>query len=347
MSDQYHNKIHAFASAEPSEKAEEERGVPKPLDIRSSHDMQTAKNAFTQDETDSAPEIEKDAGRMEVDPPPKRRKKELSFSDLFEEEEGETSRRDSRSSSVTRSKKSKTAKDSGMGIIRRTSAVPDDEETEITETRHTRTRERTERERELSPSPRETAPVRREPREAVPVRRAPRGCSGVVHNVEHYPPNMVPRKLSRWMRSFFMGVPYSSNDAAVSFYVVSDDAGSAREWHVEAVGNVMGLANGLHVEVIGRQNQNGAIDARRIYHVSGDDPALWPVLADNRQRSAASVRIITLLGLLVAVSLVMAILSILIPAFRFLQAEWPTLVVYAIFIAIGVNWIRRQFRRFR
>lgn len=334
MSDQYHDKIHAFASADSSNKEEKKGDIPKPLDALSSHDIQTVKKAFTQSGTDCKRDTKKGEDREKAEASTK--KKELSFSDLFGEEECEVDREPGRPSKK-RPRKETLTKDSHTETIKRTSSISDDEEKEIVDKRYTRGKESSGRIKELPPSPKDT----------VSVRRAPQGCSGVVRNVEHYPPAMVPRKLSRWMRSLFMGVPYSPNDAAVSFYVVSEESAPTREWHVQAVGNVMGLANGLHVEVIGRQNENGAIDARRIYHVTGEDPSVWPVLIDNRQRSAASVRILTLIGLFIAANLILAILSILIPTFRFLQAEWPTLMVYGIFIAIGVNWIRRQFRRFR
>ena len=196
------------------------------------------------------------------------------------------------------------------------------------------------------PVPRHEEPVREYREEKRTFAQPRNGCEGTVISFTLIGDERAASKLSRWMHTFFTGEPYTPAGTETRIVVGAAD-GSGRTWQVQAAGDVYGLANGLPVRVTGRKDSRGIIRARSIVQLTSGGHDAVVELTDDSQRSAASVRILTLLALALGAFGVMLLVSILVPAVRFVSVEWPSLVVYGIVIMMVVGWFRRRFGRGR
>lgn len=180
------------------------------------------------------------------------------------------------------------------------------------------------------------------------------GYCGRVSKLEDMHEDSIPGKLTRWFTALFTGDPYSPSNKGCSFFLTPDDP-EGSTLVVRAYGDLR-LANGQHLCIKGRLQDKNSLVAQRIWwdtradsmsRMDEDYEPDWAPLADSRAQSAASLRLLVILGIVLGIFLINVLFNgLVLPLFGWLAVEGPSLIVMLIFIVIGVNWLRNSFRRF-
>lgn len=215
-----------------------------------------------------------------------------------------------------------------------------------------RLREEEKRERERKRAEARAAAERAAARAAaLPCRN---GYCGRVSKLEEMHEDSIPGKMTRWFTALFAGDTYSPSNKGCSFFLIPDDP-EGSTLVVRALGDLR-LANGQHLCIKGRLQDKNSLVAQRIWwdtradsmsRMDEDYEPDWAPLADSRGRSAASLRILVVVCIVLGIFLFNVLFNgLLVPLFGWLAVEAPTLIVMGIFIVIGINWLRNSFRRF-
>lgn len=109
---------------------------------------------------------------------------------------------------------------------------------------------------------------------------------GKVRRLEYLGKEDLPSRSSRWFHALFKGVPYTSTDHRAHFYVTNEDY----EVPVSAEGRIAALTDGVEVEITGKQNNQGVIEARRIIRIDGRSGERT-LIRDEHQVSAGAIRL--------------------------------------------------------
>lgn len=181
------------------------------------------------------------------------------------------------------------------------------------------------------------------------------GYCGRVSKLSEMPEDSIPGRMTRWFTSLFAGDPYSPSQKGYSFFLIPDDPAQGTV-AVSVLGDVH-LVDGQHVCIKGRLQGRSNLMAQRIWwdtraesrsFLDEDDKADWAPLADPRAKSAASLRILALLGIVLGFGLLTILINgVIAPLFGWLAVEGPELITTAILLLIGYFWLRNTFRRRR
>ena len=128
---------------------------------------------------------------------------------------------------------------------------------------------------------------------------------GIVQNYMSTP--CQEGALSRWMKSVFTGVPFTTDPNRISFNVLDPDSvrglaagGNIHSAHVQIYGNITAgdISNGRKVKVWGKKDSNNVIYASKI-----QDSGTGVITSFGHSIPAAIPRIVTLLIVLIPVIL--------------------------------------------